>query len=309
MPSIDVGVYIPQIAFRFEDLVDRAGWADELGLHSFWLMDHLYPPGLPNQPSFEAFTLAAALLARTSRIRLGHMVTCNNFRHPALVGKMVSTLEAISGGRFILGIGSGSVPAEHDQVGLPWGSFTERTERLAESLEILTSMLGQERTTFEGRHYVVKDLPNLPQPQRRPEVLVGGGGARTLALAARYADIWNCATYDLAHLRERVHALREACASVEREFSSIRLSLEAVLVTAETDEAVDDALALAERRYGGPGFGLTEAGFIGTPQRIAERIRAFAAEGITLFVFFLHDRGTRRTLELLGEQIVPALSD
>ena len=308
MQTIDIGVYIPQLSFGYQEMIDRALWADDLGLHSFWLMDHFYPPGLPQVPSLEAFTLASALLARTSRIKVGHMVVCNNFRHPALVAKMASTLDAVSPGRFVVGMGSGSYEAEHSQSGLLWGTFTERTERLGESLEVITTMFRQERTTFHGKHYSLTDMPNLPQPSRPPEVLVGGGGAKTLELAARHADIWNCATYDLASLRTRTSGLREACEAMGRDPSSIRLSLEAVLVIGETDDEVADSLTVAERRYGGPGFGLKDGGFVGTPARIAERIRALADEGISLFVFFLHDRGTPRTLELLANEVIPALA-
>jgi alkanesulfonate monooxygenase SsuD/methylene tetrahydromethanopterin reductase-like flavin-dependent oxidoreductase (luciferase family) len=303
---IEFGVYIPQVGFTWDQMLERARWVEELDFHSFWLMDHLYTPGAPAVPSFEAWTLASALLASTQRLRVGHMVLCNNFRHPALLGKMASSLDVISRGRLLLGIGSGSVEGEHHEAGLPW---PQRTERLGESLEILTSMFANERTHFEGRHYAVHDLPNLPPPvqQPRPPILVGAAGPRTMELVARHADIWNCPTYALGELEQKIALLRAACERVGRDPDSVRLSTEAVLTLVASEDEVPEALALSERRYGtGPGFGLHEGGFIGTPETIVRRIREWSEQGISLFVFFVYDRGERKTLELFRERVMPA---
>ncbi len=303
--DVEFGIYVPQLAFTWEQMLERARWVEELDFHSFWLMDHLYTPGGPSVPSFEAWTLASALLASTDRLRVGHMVLCNNFRNPALLGKMATTLDVISGGRLLLGIGSGSVESEHVDTGLPWAN---RTERLGESLEILTSMFANERTTFKGRHYTVRDLPNLPPPvqQPRPPILVGAAGPKTMELVARYADIWNCPTYALGELDKKIALLHEMCERVGRDPSSIRLSTEAVLTLVATEDEVPEALALSERRYGtGPGFGLHEGGFIGTPETIVRRIREWSEQGISLFVFFVYDRVTRETLELFRERVMP----
>lgn len=309
--AVEVGIYIPQLALSWEALLGRARSIEELGFASMWIMDHLYPPGLPLVPSLEAWTLATALLASTATLRVGHMVGCNNFRHPAVTAKMATSLDVISGGRFVLGLGSGSFGLEHEQAGLPWGTFAERTERLAEGLEIVTRMFGSAVTTFEGRHYTVRELPNLPPPvqQPRPPVLVGGSGRRTLALAARYADMWNCPTYALGDVAATVAALHDECARVGRDPADLGLSLEAVIVVAPTDDDVAAAMPVAERRFGGPGFGLREAGLIGTPGAVADKLRAYRDLGFGHFVFFLHDRGERATLELLAESVVPRLRE
>ena len=260
--KVEFGIYIPQLALGFDDLLARAQLCEELGYSSFWLFDHLYGPALPDVPSFEAWTLAAALLARTTRLRVGHLVTCNNFRHPALLARMATTLDVISNGRLEFGIGSGSYEQEHYEAGLPWGSIAERSERRAESLEIITGMFAGERTTFEGRHYTVRNLPNVPRPVQRPRppIHVGGGGPRyTLPLVARYADVWNVPTYTLGRLPELNAALDRECEAIGRDPSTIRRSLEAVLVVAP-DNALDDAVALARRRFGAPAFGLEDGG-------------------------------------------------
>src|SRR5215207_3852216 len=137
MTKPEIGVYLPQMGFTYDQILHRALRCEELGIDSLWLYDHLYAPGTPDYPSLEAWTLATALLSRTERIQVGHMVLCNQFRHPAVLAKMATTLDQISAGRLQLGIGSGSIEDEHARVGLHWGTFAERSERLGETLQIL----------------------------------------------------------------------------------------------------------------------------------------------------------------------------
>jgi alkanesulfonate monooxygenase SsuD/methylene tetrahydromethanopterin reductase-like flavin-dependent oxidoreductase (luciferase family) len=262
---------------------------------------------LPDVPALEGWTLATAVLAQTERLRVGHLVLCNNFRHPAVLAKMVTTLDVISGGRLDIGIGSGSFEEEHHQAGLPWGTAAERSERLQESLEILASMLTGERTSFAGRHYQVDDLPNLPPPaqQPRPPIYIGGSGERfTLPLVAKYADGWNVPTYALGEIDQKVDALRAECERIERDPDTIRRSLEAVLVIAPDDAALREAREKAERRFGAPGFGLHLGGFIGTPPAICDRVGEMVDRGFTHFVFFMHDRGHEETLALFADEVI-----
>jgi alkanesulfonate monooxygenase SsuD/methylene tetrahydromethanopterin reductase-like flavin-dependent oxidoreductase (luciferase family) len=245
------------------------------------------------------------LLARTTRLRVGHLVLCNNFRHPALLGRMATTLDVISNGRLEFGIGSGSYQAEHHEGGLPWGSFAERSERLGEALEIITRMFDGGRTTFEGRHYTVADLPNLPGPVQspRPPIHIGGVGARTIALAARYADVWNLPTYGLDRVAELTGAFAAECERAGRDPAQIRRSVQGVLVVAPP-ERLDAAVGLARRRFGAEGFGLEAGGFIGTPAEVGERIGSLVQQGFSDFEFFLHDRGEADTLELLAAEVI-----
>jgi alkanesulfonate monooxygenase SsuD/methylene tetrahydromethanopterin reductase-like flavin-dependent oxidoreductase (luciferase family) len=235
-------------------------------------------------------------------------VACNNFRHPAVLAKMAATLDVISGGRLEFGIGSGSVAAEHEQAGLPWGSPRSRGERLGEALEIITRMFAEPAAaTWEGEHYAIRDLPNLPAPVQRPRppVHVGGAGPRfTLPLVARYADVWNVPTYALDRLTELNAALDAECRRIGRDPASIRRSVEAVLVIAPPDR-LDDALARARRHYGDPGFGLDAGGFAGTATQVSDRIAELAGAGFSSFVFFTHDRASTRTLELFAAEVMP----
>jgi alkanesulfonate monooxygenase SsuD/methylene tetrahydromethanopterin reductase-like flavin-dependent oxidoreductase (luciferase family) len=303
------GVYVPQVAFTYAQIRERAMVAEAAGFDSLWVYDHLYSPGQPDLPSLEGWTLASYLLAQTSRLRVGHLVLCNNFRHPALLAKMATTLDVLSEGRLELGLGSGSVAVEHQQAGLPWGGAGQRSDRLGEALEILTRMFTGEPTTFAGQHYDVTDLPNRPPPAQHPHppIHIGGvGPRRTLPLVARYADVWNVPTYGLADWQASEQLLLAECEAVGRDPATIRRSHEAVLVLAEDDASLGEARAKAERRYGSDGWGLDAGGYVGTPTMVSDRIAERVEQGVSLFVFFTHDRGDPRTLELFAETVMPA---
>jgi alkanesulfonate monooxygenase SsuD/methylene tetrahydromethanopterin reductase-like flavin-dependent oxidoreductase (luciferase family) len=308
-PAAEFGLYLPQVAVGYDRILERARLAEEVGFDSLWLYDHLYSPGQPDLPSLEAWTLATYLLAHTVQLRVGHLVLCNNFRHPALLAKMAATLDVLSGGRLELGIGSGSVPVEHEQSGLPWGDLAERSERLAETLEILLRMFTGEPSTFTGRHYQVVDLPNLPAPVQspRPPIHIGGiGPRRTLPLVARYADVWNVPTYGLHSWEDSGRRLDEECAAIGRDPATIRRSHEAVLVLAPDDASLATARTSATKRYGGKGWGLEAGGYLGTPPMVADRIAHMVERGISQFVFFTHDRADPATLRLFAEEVMPS---
>lgn len=310
MTGLDVGVYVPQIGFSFDAVLHRAQRCEELGIGSLWLYDHLYGPGAPEYPSLEAWTLATALLARTERLRVGHLVLCNQFRHPAVLAKMATTLDQISAGRLLLGLGSGSIEDEHARTGLPWNTFAERSERLGETLQILDQAFADGRIDFAGRHFTVRDLPVVPGPVQRPRppIVVGGVGERyTLPLVARYADVWNVPTYALTDLDRRVEALHAACAEAGRDPASIVMSVEAVLALAPDDAALPEVRRLAEKRFGDPGFGLDAGGLVGTAPAVVDRLHELAELGFGQVVLFTHDRASDATLDLLASEVIPAL--
>ena len=310
--GLDVGVYVPQMAFEYSDLLHRARRCEQLGIGSMWLYDHLYGPGMPELPSLEAWTLATALLAETERLRVGHMVLCNQFRHPVLLAKMATTLDQISGGRLELGLGSGSIESEHLQAGLDWGCFAERSARLGETLEILTQAFANRRVDLDGAHYRVRDFPVSPGAvqQPRPPIVVGGVGERyTLPLVARYADVWNVPTYALDQLEHKISVLHGICADIGRDPATIVMSVEAVMALAPDDDALPRVRELAEKRFGGPGFGLHDTDLIGTPDTIVGRLRDLRELGFGQVVLFTHDRASDQTLELLAREVIPAVSD
>ncbi len=309
--KIDFGVYLPQLGFTFPQIRERAKAADRLGYHSIWFMDHFYPPAMPTVPSFEAWTTVSALAMVTERIRLGHLVICNGFRHPALLAKMATSLDVISNGRVELGIGTGSVPPEHKQFDVHFPPFRERTERLEESVLIIKSLFTQEETSFKGKYYTLEKAPNLPRPVQKPHppITIGGGGEKyTLPLVARHADAWNCPTYSLGELEKKIAVLRSECAKIGRNPGTLRLTEEAVLAIARSKADLPSVMETAKRRYPGKGWGLEASGYIGTPDDIIKRIKERAALGVSLFAFFFYDRAEPATLELFAKEVMPAFA-
>lgn len=310
MGKPEIGVYLPQMGFTYEQMLHRARRCEELGVDSLWLYDHLYGPGAPDYPSLEAWTLATALLANTEHIRVGHMVLCNQFRHPVVLAKMATTLDQISAGRLQLGLGSGSIEDEHNRVGLPWGTLRERSERVGETLAILTQAFADERIDFSGKHFTVTNFPVKPGPVQRPRppIVVGGVGEKhTLPLVARYADVWNVPTYALGELEHKVSVLRSICEDIGRDPSTIVLSVEAVMALAPDDASLPEVRRLAEKRFGVPAFGLNEGGLVGTPPAIVDRIGELQSLGFGQIVLFTHDRASDQTLELLASEVIARL--
>ena len=152
-PAPWFGVYLPQLRMGFEELCDRTLAAEAAGFDSVWLMDHLAAPLAPEIDTFEGWTVAAALAARTTRIRIGHLVLCDPFRHPAVLAKMAATLDVVSGGRLELGIGWGSVPDELRRYGFGDEPPARRAARLRETLEILAAMFTGEPFDHHGEHF------------------------------------------------------------------------------------------------------------------------------------------------------------
>jgi alkanesulfonate monooxygenase SsuD/methylene tetrahydromethanopterin reductase-like flavin-dependent oxidoreductase (luciferase family) len=223
---------------------------------------------------------------------------------------MATTLDQISRGRLQFGIGSGSIEDEHTRTGLPWGTFAERSERLAENLEILSQAFSNNLISFVGTHYTVRNMPVVPGPvqQPRPPMIVGGVGEEyTLPLVARYADVWNVPTYALGQLEHKLSVLRSICDDIGRDPATIVLSIEAVMALAPDDAALTEARQIAEKRFGAPGFGLREGGLIGTPQTIVGRLSELRELGFQQVVLFTHDGASDETLELLASTVITKL--
>jgi len=310
MSRPEIGVYLPQMGFSFDDVLHRTRRCEDLGIDSLWLFDHLYGPGMPEYPSMEAWTLATALLARTERIRVGHMVLCNQFRHPVTLAKMATTLDQISGGRLSLGIGSGSIEDEHRRAGLNWGTFAERSAQLGETLQILHQAFADERVDFSGKHFTVSDMPIKPGAVQkpRPPIVVGGVGETfTLPLVARYADVWNVPTYALGEIAHKLSALRSICEDIGRDPQTIVLSIEAVMALAPDEATLPTVRSFAEKRFGVAGFGLHEAGLIGTAAAVVDRLGELIEMGFGQIVLFTHDRCSDQTLDLLASEVIPQL--
>jgi alkanesulfonate monooxygenase SsuD/methylene tetrahydromethanopterin reductase-like flavin-dependent oxidoreductase (luciferase family) len=239
-------------------------------------------------------------------------VLCNGFRHPALLAKMAITLDHAGGGRLDLGLGSGSYAPEFAAFGFDFPPERERAERLGEALDVIARLFAEEAVSFDGRYYALCDAPSLPRPVQRPRppIHVGGGGERrTLPLVARHADVWNCPTYALGALERKLAVLHAQGAAIGRDAASLRVTEEAVLALVDRRDQVDGARATAEHRFAGPGWGVAEGGYCGTPDDIVARLRQRAALGVRGVIFFLHDRVELSTLRLLAREVVPRAAE
>ncbi|MGA1062705.1 MAG: TIGR03560 family F420-dependent LLM class oxidoreductase, partial [Ilumatobacteraceae bacterium] len=175
----------------FGNLVAQARAAEDAGFDRVMVMDHFYQlPGLgaPDEPMFECYTLLSALAQHTNTVRLSALVTGNTYRNPSLLAKTITALDHVSGGRATLGIGAGWFELEHTSLGFEFGTFTDRFEKLEESLQIIIPLLNGERVTLEGKHYQVADAVNVPAPLSKIPIMIGGSGEKkTLRMAAQYA--------------------------------------------------------------------------------------------------------------------------
>jgi F420-dependent oxidoreductase-like protein len=230
----------------FEQVSATAVQAEASGFDTVMVMDHFYQLpalGAPDQPMLEAYTLLGAIAARTRRVRLATLVTGNTYRNPALLAKIVTTLDVISGGRAVLGIGAGWFESEHTGYGFPFPSLRERLDRLEEALEIIRAMFRGERPSFDGRYYKTSDALNVPLPLRPggPPILIGGNGEkRTLRLVAKYGDESNL-TCEPREIPRKLEALARHCAALGRDPATIGKTWLGSVIIAPTHELAVDA--------------------------------------------------------------------
>lgn len=200
--------------------------AEDAGLWSLWVMDHFFQIGTIGPPELEmleGYTALAFAAGQTSRIELGTLVTGVTYRHPAVLAKIVSTLDVLSGGRTWLGIGAAWNEGEHRALGIPFPSLQERFERLEETLKICRQMWSDDDGPYNGRHYALERTLNSPQSPRRPRILVGGmGEQKTFRLVARYGDACNLFDVGPDRLREKLEILAERCAEAGRDPREVR---------------------------------------------------------------------------------------
>jgi F420-dependent oxidoreductase-like protein len=302
------GALLRQADNRWTSIAESARICDDLGYHSIHFIDHLLAIPDPGGDILEAWTTMTACAARTRRVRVSANVLCNSFRSPALLAKMGATLDVISGGRFELAIGAGWHEPEYHAYGFPFPGPGTRIAQLAEALRIIKLLWAGERVEFEGRHYRLHGGMCRPRPIQspRPPIVVGGAGERRmLRLVAEEADVWNCSAGNYAQLDRKVAALREHCRTIGRDFATLELSLQDLVVVAETEAALEGPLADARRRLSF--FGDVDAiATVGTPERCIETIRKKVAQGITYFVCLFTDGGQPATVRLFGERVLPA---
>jgi F420-dependent oxidoreductase-like protein len=274
-------------ATMFDHTVAHAVAADRAGFESLWVMDHFWQlPALggPDEPILEAYTLLGALAARTDHVQLGTLVTGVTYRNPALVAKMVTTLDIISNGRAICGIGAAWYEPEHDGFGFPFPRAGERLDRLEEAVQICRALFREDRPTFNGRYYSISDARNVPRPIRPggPPIMIGGSGERrTLRLVAQYGDMCNVSggPETVAH---KLDVLRTHCRDVGRDPSEIVTTRLGTLVltgtSAETDRSTNFLRGMA-------GDAFAEQFIVGEADEVVDQVGALVAAGLDTLIF------------------------
>jgi F420-dependent oxidoreductase-like protein len=278
----------------FDHVVGLAVTAESSGFDSLWVMDHYFqlpPLGGPGEPMLEAYTLLGALAARTERVQLGTLVTGVTYRNPALLAKIVTTLDVISEGRAILGIGAAWYDVEHHALGVGYPSDRVRLDMLEEAVQVCRAMFTGDDVSFAGTHFTLDHARNLPRPVQPggPRIMIGGGGEkRTLALVARYADQCNV-TGDVATLAHKIEVLHRHCAEVGRDPAEIEVTwmTPLILTTSEQNTAETKALLTSSSSADE-----VAAFVVGQPTEIPELVSGHIAAGAdqVIFSFAFADR-------------------
>jgi probable F420-dependent oxidoreductase len=286
-----VGVQLPEVErdVRWPELAAMARAAEDVGFDSIWLGDHLLyrGDGRPERGPWDAWTMLAALAASTERVRLGPLVACSAFHPPGMLARMAITIDEVSGGRLMLGIGAGWNQTEFDAFGIAFG---ERASRFEEAFEIVRRLLGGERVTFEGRFSRVEDAVLLPEPRRRVPLMIGSNGDRVLRAALPYVDAWNTWYSEYGNTPDRFAALNDRVT---------RLLEEAGRASSDVTRSAC-ALVVLDRDAGGRPIDPGVVPLEGSAGGVADGIRALAEAGADEAILVLSPI-TEGSIRTMGE--------
>lgn len=305
----------PHLGASYHDLLRVAERTEECGFDGFFRSDHYLTTAGDGRPGpTDAWLTLAALAVQTSRVRLGTLVTSATFRLPGPLAIGVAQVDAMSGGRVELGLGTGWFEAEHRAYGIPFPPLRERFKRLTEQVEVITGLwstpLG-ETFTYRGTYYAIEDSPGLPKPVQSPHpplILGGKGLTRTPLLAARFADEYNLPFVSVGEAAERYAAVARACEEIGREAAARRpltLSTALTVVCGRSDAEVRRRAEVIARdpdelRAGG--------GLAGTPGEVVEQINAYASLGASRVFLQVLDLTDLDHLDLIAAEVAPRLS-
>jgi alkanesulfonate monooxygenase SsuD/methylene tetrahydromethanopterin reductase-like flavin-dependent oxidoreductase (luciferase family) len=308
---VKVGVFTGPQQVSWEALRDVWLHADEHRYDSAWTWDHIIAlHGDLDDPHYEGWTLLAALAALTKHVQVGHLVTANTLRHPALLGKMAATVDHVSGGRLVVGIGNGYYAEEHDRFGIPLPDKVTRAAMLRESIQVLKGMWAPGRLTFAGEHYRITDAPAEPKPVNGSiPLLLGGAGERMLRLTAQEADLWNLPDgqygIDLERLKTKVETLERYCDEIGRDPGEIEKTMSLTLFV-DPDAAALKRLYDAFHAYRGWDEATTRRHVVlGSPAEVIEELKAFEAVGLQHFIIHLVPGSNYEDLAIFSETVLP----
>ena len=313
--SLKYGLYLPTgfvgelASFKdpteaYETLTHMAQTADALGYETVWVPDHLHTDPPSQAMLFESWITASAVARETKRVRIGHLVTANSYRHPALQAKMASTLDVLSHGRFTLGIGSGWYEPDYRAYGYDFATGPERLRQLREAVQVILAMWSSEEATFEGDYYQIRGAMNQPKGIQHPHIplLIGGGGEQvTLKLVARYGDACNLIN-NPTEIKRKFAVLKEHCQAARRDYESIHRTTLTLCIMGETDEGARAQIP----GWAGAVFpgDVGAYGLIGTQETIRERLAAYEAAGVQELVIHFSDATHLETVRQFGRTFI-----
>jgi alkanesulfonate monooxygenase SsuD/methylene tetrahydromethanopterin reductase-like flavin-dependent oxidoreductase (luciferase family) len=286
LSSPEFFLYLPQMRMSYEAIVERARNAEAAGFDGIGLMDHLAPPGALDQPMYEAMVTSAWLAAHTDRMKIGHLVLCDSFRHPALLAREAVSLDHASKGRFELGIGWGSVPQELETYRVGSTDAKTRVERLAETLAVLRALWSGETVDFEGRFHRIESGLQRPGPLSKIPIVIGGAGPATLRLVAEYADWWNLPLYAIDRIDE-----------LKPHTGNARTSLQQMVAFVPSEDKREEVTETARRRFGTYGSGLV----IGNRDELHQHFSNLVGRGVERFYVWFADFAPAATISGFGE--------
>jgi F420-dependent oxidoreductase-like protein len=309
------GLQLPSFTFPdvpddrlFDRIAEIAQAAEGSGFDSFWVMDHYHQIrniGPVSHPMLEAYTVLGAVAARTSRVKLGAMVTGVTYRNAAFLAKVVTTLDVVSSGRAILGIGAAWNEEESLAYGYDWPSTAERFERLEDTLQICRLMFTQPRSTFQGKRHHIDGAYNVPPPVQPggPKILIGGGGEKkTLRLVAQYADMWN-GFGDPDTVRHKIQVLTDHCADVGRDPSEIVKTRLGTLFVATTKEEANARREEFKARRGVDDAMLPSMLICGVADEVGDSVQVFIDAGLDGLIFNMPPGSTPDEVERAGRTL------
>ncbi len=262
----------PNPAQSFDEVLSLSTHVEQTGWDGIWYADHFMPNAEDTStPMPEAWTTLSSLVAHVPRVRMGTLVCGNTYRHPAVLAKMAATLDHISGGRLVLGLGAGWQENEHRQYGIPFYTTGERLARLDEACQVIKRLYSEKSSNFDGRYYQLQNASLEPKPMQNPlPLLIGGGGEKvTLKITAKYADEWNV-WGDVETLTHKMKILDQYCLDIGRDPKEIQRSAVALLFMSE-DQAYLKKMREAD---------IPQPAIIGTPEEVRETAARYEAAGV-----------------------------
>jgi F420-dependent oxidoreductase-like protein len=286
--------------------------ADRSGFHWVSIWDHFYPamlnPGDAQGTCFEAVSIMTALAAETHNVRVGSLVYCMAYRHPAVLANAMVTVDHVSGGRMELGLGAGWSQIEFDAYGIPFLSMKDRLDQLEEGVQIIRGLFTQETTTFRGKHYQVNEARCAPKPlQRLPRIWLGGmGEKRLLRMAAKYADGWNVPFIGPELFQQKNAVLTQWCEKERRPAREITRTVNLGLAIGRNEIEAQRKREGLQTQFGAALSFMEPGMLIGTPQQVIDRIAAYVRGGAEWIIVALRAPFDVEGLQVFVDEVMPA---